>query len=832
MFMLDNLIKDIQTIVNSVIIKYDKDAKVMETLDVIRESDAFISASLQQDSFISYISFDTDLIMEAGINDPLVAQSYHDNKNLIPVNLRNTILIKQRERIIELYNEKNNYYRMLNGLPDIDDINLLYADSTICINNNIEPNIPIHLYNVDDTYTLIYLGEVDRLIALNPTKKYLSFLGPDKIDIVQARTAKNFTILKMTTDINDTLYMKFNELYDNFIAMMIMVMTIQRVAVNVFKNGIERDFYDLDSIKTLLEVYKIPFISDLPIEYQRSLLRNLNNLLKYKSTDKVLYDICSIMGFERMKIFKYFLVKEHLMDENGNPLFLFKTIDDGSGGTITVEDKENMYQFYFQRIDLSEKNNAVALTDSTMHLDYTDVTITDPYWWEDDDLKNSLLEEEFNFIESKYMNMNLMYNLSEMLFEIIYIFRFIIDKKNSIDLITVDLPNIFINKPIKLFNVIVLLCALMAKRDHMAGNILIDPSKILSIFGFNFAADFKLIKDSIRNNPNLYDQELLTYFENMNVISPSDINNLFTKIKDLNSFLINKISTSTTIEEYRVYKDLFNTLMISEESSILFQKSDGTPALTFKDYFSDHDPVIYDFIENADIDKLSGYIDYIIYNVNELITDLKYIKFINDTNNPIVNAIITLINFFKSYTINLADMNILYVMNSRVYNSITLIADINIITKNFAMNESLPIIDYVTTNKSLVPIEIFKLLELINSVMCSIDTQININTLNSINSITSNMDIFNNILPIMDFIITNKILLLKDKNEYLCIIKKLISLITIHETVNSMNKITEMSLNMSLTDIGPIIDYILSNAAMLNKDSVVIQDSIQLIHEV
>jgi len=854
MFMLDNLIRDIRSIMNSVVIKYEKNAKVMETLDIVKESDMYISATLQQDSFNSYIRFDLDLIMSSGVNDPLVAQTYYENKSLIPSIYREIILAKQRARIINDYVEKNNYYRMLNGLPDIDDIEVIYVDSEICIANSLTPNTPIHLYPLEDIYTLMYIGEIDKLILKYPTKKYLLYLGPNQIDIVQARTAKNFMILRMTSDISDSLYAQFNdfylqsreyfmtvlyikeyaktyELYDNFMAMMIMVMTIQKTAVNLFKNGINRDFYDLDSIKMLLDSYKIPFMVDLPIEYQRALLRNLNNLLRYKSTDKVLYDICSLMGFERMKIFKYFLIKEHIVDENGVPIFLYKDEVNDEGVTITVEDKENMYNFYFQRINLTEKNIALALTDDTMKVDYDIVTTNDPYWWEDENLKNTLLTEDFNYIESKYMNMNLMYHLSEMLFEIIYVFRLIIDKKDSIEYITIRLSNMFLNKPIKLFDTLILLCALIAKRDHMAGNILVDPSKILSILGFNFTNDFKIIQDTIKNNPQVYDQELLTYFENMNKTSPQDINNLFTNIKGLNTFLINKMNTSSSIEEYRAYKNLFTALMVSTESTTLFQKSDGTPALTFKDYFSDHDSIIYDFIDTVEYDKIPGYIDYIIFNLNDLLIDLKYIKFINDTNNPIINAITTLINFFKSYTVNLTDMNIFYILDSKAYNFITLVGDIKTISGIIPLNDDSYLMDSSMISKTISNMESYNSYDTLRDIVSNILVKDNLSLFNTITGF-SKLFTLNTNLHMVDFLIISKLIQLKDMCNYSDMLKHISTTILNKDKLELLNIIKSITTNLPINDSSLMMDYLLADKVLLIKDTLLILDkNIELIYE-
>jgi hypothetical protein len=359
---------------------------------------------------------------------------------------------------------------------------------------------------------------------------------------------------------------------------------------------------------------------------------------------------------------------------------VFKT--DVNGNPTTEEDKEKMYEFYFQSVDLREKNIPLALADQSTKHDYTEVTMDDPYWWEDDDLKNALYQQEFNFVETKFLNMNIMYRLTEMLFEVIYVFRMLLDKKDQLVYTEINLPKIFNeDKKVKLFNAVMLLCALLCKKNKMAGNVLHTPTKILSILGFNFQADFATIRQYIQSNSKLIDQKILTYIQKMDISKPEDINNLFVNIRDLNDFLVDHISKSENLKEYRAYKNLFNALMITQETEILFKKSDGTIATTFLDYLNDADIEAYDFVNNCEEGRISEYIDHILYKLNELVTSLKYLYILNDSNNVLLNAVITLIRFFKSYTTDLASFNILYLMDSRYYNKIKLINDINYINK-------------------------------------------------------------------------------------------------------------------------------------------------------
>lgn len=711
MYLLDTIFKDMRTVTKSVVIKYEKEAKKTETIDTIRESDRYMSAVTKQDTFHTYTIFETDAIVNSGITDPVLVPMYVKDKYLIPNDRRQRIVEEQRKLIITNYQENNNYYRMLIGLPDTTDFNFIYLDEATAISLSLNPLIPIHEYNKDDLIMLEKKGIIDTLIKANPDKKYLNYMGSRKVDLVRARTSKNFAILYVDQNITESFYEEFNnlyeqcreyfmtaiyikdyqnryDLYDNFIAMMIMVMTIQRVIVNTFKYGIERDFYDIGSIQMMFNSYNVPFIENLPMEYQRILVRNLNNLLRYKSTDKVLYDICSLLGFERIKIFKYFLIREHNLDENENPIFVYKEEIQEDGTTKIVDDVEAMYNLYFQTVELKERNTALALSNSLNRLDYTQVVVDDPYWWDDDDdLKKVLYESEYNYVETKYLNMNIMYKLTEMLFEVVFVFRMLTDKKDEIQTINLELPKLFDKKEIPLFHIVVFLCALISRKNKMVGNIISSPTKVLSVMGFNFKADFATIKSEIQNNPKLYDQKMLTFLSDLRIDSVEEINGIFNNITALHDHIVEVLGNTQNKKVYHAYKKLHTALMVTEDSETVFTMSNGEVATTFVEYLEDVDPALSDFVQTAEDDKITEHVEHILYRLNLSITDLKHLYILNDSNNVLLNAAITLIRFFKSYTTDLSSFNILYLMNSRYWNMIKLVEDIDLMQKTIGVND-------------------------------------------------------------------------------------------------------------------------------------------------
>jgi len=859
MYLINNIFNEINLIIPTITIKFEKEAKLLDTVDILRESDKYVSAVLGLDSFNTYRQFNIEVIINAGVINLDLAKEYSEDKLKIPYNLRDIIILKQREYIINNYIEKNNYYRTLNGLPNIEDNNFIYLDEETCIKLNLAYGIPIHNYSIEDINIIKNVRLLETLKINYPNKKYLNYLGSDKIDIVYARKAKNFSILQMTKDISDSMYIKFNQfynnsreyfmtviyikeysktydLYDNFIALCIMFMTIQRTFSDVFKVGITRDFYDLESIKMMFESYNVPFLSYLSLDYQRIILKNLNNLLRYKSTDKVLYDLCSLLNFERVRIFSYYLIKEHNLDENKNPLFFYKEEIDASGNTVIVEDVERMYSLYFQLVDISERNVALALENNNNKLNYNEVIVEDPYWI-DEEVKDKLYKEDFNFIENKYLSIQLMYKMTEMLFEVIYFLKLLLDKKNEVSNILVKLPKIFSNREFDIFHVVVFLLALISKKNKMAGNILYTPSKILAVMGFNFKNDFNIIRQYINENSNLIDINILNYINNLNITSVDDINNLYVNIKGLNDFIVTKLATSQNIDEYRAYVKLYNSLMVSDETNEIFMKSNGDIATTFLDYLKDVNIDMYNTIISSSDDEISEYIRHSVFRLKRLVTELKYIEmFFNDFNTGIMKALVTFIDFFKSYTTDIASLNVVYLMNSKYFNMIKLIHDIKNINKilgiqdifnfsykdiinsfniNISKDDKILLIEnLIKSYKTLLEKEHFSYSE--NKISLTknsiIREEYNILSSNIINSFNINISKDDKILLIENLIKSYKTLLEKERFSY------------------SENKIS-LTKNSTIREEYNILSSNIINSLIMNKTPLTIRDNINIIRE-
>lgn len=841
---------NLQKLVLNTEVKYTRRAKEKETLGTRRRGDIYVEAVRGLDNFSSHDTYSKKAIEDAniminddGIQRPASPAEIHQmelNKNFIPKAYRDKVLSNERKIIIDTYVEGNDYYRMLAGLPSVNESSDQYFRLTRSEakkyhipydEDESESNqTPIHMLSDEEIFRLKDGGYLSKLIEANPDKRYLKFLGYDRVHIAEAREALNFDILQVNVDIipdgiYDTYLETYEEcreyfmtilyntdlgekyaMYDNFIGLCIMLMTIQRCAAKCFKRGISRDFYDWIFIQNLYDSYNVPFLKSLPMQYHMLIIKNLNRLLQYKSTDKVLFDLCSLLGYSRMVISKYFLVKEHRLDKDEKPLFYYKLEDSRykncpkcgmdndpnakicmnhtcnqdltnvkvRGSYRIVEDAEKMYDVYFQAVDIKEENIPLGILDKTNRVDYYETIENDPYWWEDDMVESMKYEEAYSYIESKYISLNYMYKMTEMLFELSYAYRLFIDKYEDIEKWTVKLNRVSDDAYFKLFDVIIYMVALTCKANGFSNYVITTPTMIGHIYGFNFNhEEIKAISDIISNNYGKIDPTIIAYIytllhtdkttddeeefevfrESLNenysdnieayvnykipsyksdddkttntknkqrdtlrknitkkvesILKCTDATNAnisFDILHSYNDDIVNKMYETKDIDEYNLYKKIFKITMVTEAQTSMFTYTDENGEIqTYKsylDYLEDNASLLAASVRNIDKDEIGEMMDHVINKLEWLLakmTDkdgntnasLKYAFFLNDNNIPVVRAIVELVKFFKSYTVDLASLNIIYLFDSKFYNNIKLIDDIEDVEVNIIPEEEL-----------------------------------------------------------------------------------------------------------------------------------------------
>ena len=361
--------------------------------------------------------------------------------------------------------------------------------------------------------------------------------------------------------------------------------------------------------------------------------------------------------------------------------------------TIETYDYEKMYDFYFQSTDILDKNPITMIENKYNRYEYDEVVNDDVYWWETEDLKKELYERDYNFIDTKYIGITVMQRLTNVLYDTCYFLNLLVDHKCKVvpfedrilnnDAIKIGTDYLFLNlnrlttTPVSIFDSVIILCALISKKNGMKGNIIMkSPTQILSVLGFNFEANFDLIRKKITDYKRTFkNQEILKYLDLLDVKTVNDINEIYDNFRNFAEFCENMIATTNDINEYKAYKDLYKVITVRKDMTDLFKLSNGDNATTYMEYLYDKLPIIAKIIDDTKKEDTGIYIEHVLGKLNELVPHLEYVNTLNGTNNSIITAIKGLINFFKSYTVDLRNLNIIYMFDNKRMNKIFMIDD-------------------------------------------------------------------------------------------------------------------------------------------------------------
>ena len=694
---MDIFINQMKKLLSSIVVKRSVEAKRYDTASITRAADEYLMVRGGLDEFTSYVNFDVEVYESLGISGALMS-AYMEDKEKIPYALRGAIVRAQRQFILSNYVEKNDYYRCLAGLPDMKDKDFLYAPAN---RYDIPTNVPVHQLNISEISRLQTSGMLAKMIKDNPTKNYLRHLGSDSISYYDARRALNYEILFIGTTNPENIGLDFKKFYamareyfmsslynpnlqmtykyyDNFIGFSIIVMAIERLFCSVFKQGITRDFYDTQLIRYLFDSYSIPYLEELTLSQMKLLAKNLNIFLNLKSSNKVIFDIVKIFGFSNIDIYKYFLVKTPKIDSVTKlPIQATKKVLGMDGTMVEKPDYDRMFDLYFQKVNLKADDTSAAMEDKAERVSYHTLVDGDIYWVDDEEVRTKMYEAKYNYIETKYLSMDVIFRLTEIMYEICHTFRMIIDNRDEFAKVTVHLPRIS-NKNHDLFSVVVFICAAFCKKYRFKGEIPLNPTGITTVLGFNFKRDLPKLAREIEADKNL-DNSMIRYLINTGVNNARDVDRIYRNIRDLKNFITSQAIKTTDIDVYHAYQKLYKSILVTEDIDKIYAKSDGVPAKTWGELLENINPELALFlseIDGSDSANLDEVMRTCLYQIENLSEAFKYLH--NAANsNTLFSALIRLITFFKSYTVDFAFAGVRYTFDDRYLNLIKILDEHN-----------------------------------------------------------------------------------------------------------------------------------------------------------
>lgn len=675
-------------------------ANQCETRDTMRDASLYMAAKSGDINFTVIPTFTMDVLEKSGVPSDIRLKCYYD-KWKIPEVYRSNCVLFQTEHILASYEEKNEYYRMLNGLPplaDEDNGEWIYVTD----DKYTDPTVPIHQLPITDIYNLDNNGYIDKLIEKYPTKKYLRHLGKRKIDPYIARSAEKFSLLYMAssdfvridTDFRDlyavcryavvrSVYSgerrKDNEYYDNFMAMMILFMTINQMFARYLDADINRDFYDFESIKYVYDHYGVPFYPEIPLDYHIKIIKNINILLRYKGSTEVFYKLFDIFNFGAMEVFDYYIVKMQKMS-NGKPIFVYN--DDGT------ENVRAMYDIKFGEVELYN-NPPLELSDPDNIKSYSDLTAYDPYWVDDDEMLDKLYNMDYNYIESKYMGFSCVFDLMAITYESAIFFKLMFDTRYKMQMMHVYYNALSTN--ITLYDLIIYTCALICKRYGYDVALNKPSLYIEGILGFNLKADMAAIRQSVIDDPHIGDDaELINLLVAMNIDTIGDVNRVFTRIDSLRKLLTQRKAFAKTREEFQAYSNLEKTLLTSKfmedaflrDCDLVYDPNDPDTWYGFTELLED---INYSLAEKlsyynpeGDPSTMDVEIQAMLVLIRQTVTSLEYIELCCSGGiETMLNYLFKMLDFFKSAKAQLTGFQVAYKIGGSGENAIKLFFDYN-----------------------------------------------------------------------------------------------------------------------------------------------------------
>lgn len=706
---MEGVYREFEKIIKNLTIKYSNRAEEYETFEIKKAADEYIDAYYKRDDFYHYRNFSKKDFLSVGVLTPKLMENSPVSASKIPKEQQDQLLKIARTRVISNYEEQNDYYRMLNGYPSIhaSELDFYYVTEEIEEVYGISRKIPIHL--IQDYYNKLDPGEGDRLINIldglgyiqdlykaHPEDMYLNYIGSYRIPIHESRIAKNFQVLQLRNGnikniVYDTFistyeqsrdyfmsavynaqYRSIIDFYDNFMAMCIMVMTINQMVMRQLKLELNRNFYDIYAIKMLYEAYGVPYDLSLDEETQQGIVQNLNLLINHKSTNRVIYDIADLLGFTNIKVYKYYLAKVRKYDGYGVPIVKYKEqFNSDTGEVETVPDYEAMYDLYFHKSELKEDDFIQTLDDQVNRSEYEEITSGDPFWWEDQSLQKRLWETEYNFVESKYLGLGISYRMTDIVFENILLFKMIISKHSDLKNVTVQLPKILENTPIPIFDCIILMICLLAKKHNLTGEIIAIPDQVVNVldymknleagdeflmnsFSFNFdyfspdnEEGFKIVK---KLESLLGEEDAAKFKSYISVLSVSSgatpqqkiiaFNQMYENIKNLEQLIMYCMSETHDRQTYETLKQFYHAAFYANEVRDVFtitteSTGERRTAFNYFEFLYHYNPKLYKAVFTADLEK--QYESYLSQN-GLLHKDFSYEEYLKKVENQEIKA--------------------------------------------------------------------------------------------------------------------------------------------------------------------------------------------------
>jgi hypothetical protein len=143
---------------------------------------------------------------------------------------------------------------------------------------------------------------------------------------------------------------------------------------------------------------------------------------------------------------------------------------------------------------------------------------------------------------------------------------------------------------------------------------------------------------------------------------------MYANVRALSRLLTETMQTTPSEQVYHAYKKLYTALLVTDVHNEVFNLSDGSTPETYMDWLKEYHFEMYEYIDALDSSACVDKISYIATKFSTWFASTKYTKYLNPIDLTVINGLIKLLRWFKSYTIEIKEMEVVYLFDSKYYN--------------------------------------------------------------------------------------------------------------------------------------------------------------------
>lgn len=714
--LIDEIIYECQQMIQGIVLKDELSANNAETKKSLHDADLYTDIV---NGTVTYgrLEYTYDVFMKVPSMTPALAVSYANGIIPVPDGIKPLLMKFASEKWLNKYEDSNNYYRTLWGRPK-------YGEDGIYLTSDQMEKLPaesydnshmVHESTQNEAHLLYTYGIIDELKETYPNAKYLDHLGEKSITPAFARSMPKFSVLYLpavsSTEVSNkfrdrlevnrvfvlkTIYSEAyayqSDYYDRFMMIMVILLSLNDMVVYSPEYIISRDLFDFRTIEYIFDACGVDFFPEIPLQYQKRLVKNLNRLIKYKSSNKCLVDIASLFGFNNIELFKYYIMKIPTYDDDGN--YKKDTYTDPTTGK-EVLNLESNYDLKFLKVPI----DGIAddyLNDPLAYEDYDSTVYNDIYWngvYTQEYVKHKILEHEFNINISKYISLDTVYSLTELQFEMVYFINMLLYSKVDTSDVRVEVPELSMSKTYPLVELLLLLYTMMYMYNGVNDTIVYDPVRALDVCGFNFETDIAELKTYVVAQGYTLEEVGLDKFQNPNPVGIHDWDTLLDTYhanKEVCNKLIKLMNNANDYAEYSLYRKVYQALFVTKlQFDIFTDASPNKKAPTrYTEYLKWANTELYNLVvecsniatdtdRQSEISRIINYVTEAIYGYLDK-DEFRYVF----QNIPTVNLdyirtyLFKVLNFFKSYMVDIVHTNIIYRFDDQLENRVRIIDQI------------------------------------------------------------------------------------------------------------------------------------------------------------